>query len=350
MSKVGVLDFFDKLISKFSPDLGVDLGSSAIGVAECGKNHWREPARLVYELKNDKMIAIGSQAKLMEGRLNRQKLTVSPIKEGCVCDYDKALELLCFCLSRCSNLGLFGPRILLSIPVGASEADVRLVSDLCRSAGARGVSLVAAPLASALGAGLPITQSQACMVVNIGAEISQAAVICMGAIVVSDAIPVAGASFDKALIDYCRRQGLVVGLGSAERLKMEGGCAYTENNALTFEIKGRDLKTGFPRKMKLTSAQILKILRPKLEQIAHMLQRIIQLTPPGFANDIVKSGIMLCGGGSRLAGLPQYISAETGFFCQIAEKPEDCTLLGLEQLYHDPRIMRAVEGTEQHNF
>lgn len=345
-----MLDFFDKLISKFSPDLGVDLGSSSIGVAECGKNYWREHARLIYEVKTDKLIAVGSQAKLMAGRLNKDKILSAPIKEGCVCDYDKALELLCFCLSRCSNLGLFGPRVLLSVPVGASEADVRIISDLCRSAGARGISLVAAPLASALGCGLSITQSKACLVVNVGAEITQAAVICMGAIVVADSVPVAGASLDKAIVDYCRRQNLVVGMGSAEQLKIEGGCAYTENSALNFEIKGRDLKTGFPRKMKLTAAQILKILKPKLEQISNMLQRVIQLTPPGFTNDIVDSGMMLCGGGSRLSGLAQYLAAETGVFCQVAEKPEDCTLLGLEQLYHDPRIMRSVEGAETRNF
>lgn len=345
-----MLDFFDKLVSKFSPDLGVDLGSSAIGVAECGKKYWREAARLVYEVKTDKLVAVGSQAKLMAGRLSKEKLLSAPIKEGCICDYDKALELLCFCLSRCSSLGLFGPRILLSVPVGASEADIRIISELCRSAGARGISWVAAPLASALGCGLAVTQSQACLVVNIGAEITQAAVICMGAVVVADSVPVAGAALDKALVDYCRRQNLVVGLGSAERLKMEGGCAYTENNALSFAIKGRDLKSGFPRKMKLTAAQILKVLRPKLEQISHMLQRLIQLTPPGFTNDIVNSGLMLCGGGSRLSGLTQYLAAETGFFCQVAEKPEDCTLLGLEQLYHDPRIMRAIEGAETRNF
>ena len=196
-----MLDFFDKLISKFSPDLGVDLGSSSVGVAECGKNYWREHARLIYEVKTDRLIAVGSQAKLMAGRLNKEKILSAPIKEGCVCDYDKALELLCFCLSRCSNLGLFGPRILLSIPVGASEADVRIISDLCRSAGARGISLVAAPLASALGCGLSVTQSKACLVVNVGAEITQAAVICMGAIVVADSIPVAGAALDKAIVD-----------------------------------------------------------------------------------------------------------------------------------------------------
>lgn len=345
-----MLDFFDKLVSKFSPDLGVDLGSSVIGVAECGKNYWREPARLVYEIKTDKLVTVGSQAKLMEGRLNRDKIVISPIREGCISDYDKALELLCFCLSRCSNLGLFGPRVLLSVPVGVSETDVRIISDLCRSAGARGISLVAAPLASALGCGLPVTQSQACLVVNIGADITQAAVICMGAIVVADSISVAGTALDKAIVDYCRRQNLVVGMGSAEQLKIEGGCAYTENGSLNFEIRGRDLKTGFPRKMKLTSAQILKILKPKLEPISNMLQRLIQLTPPGFTGDILNSGMMLCGGGSRLSGLAQYLAAETGFFCQIAEKPEDCTLLGLEQLYHDPRIMRAVEGAETRNF
>ncbi|MGM9997811.1 MAG: rod shape-determining protein [Candidatus Bruticola sp.] len=350
ISKVKVLDFFDKLVSKFSPDLGVDLGSYALGVVECGKSSWREPTRLVYDLKTDKPTAIGEEAKRREGRLGKNKLMKIPIKEGRVCSYDSALELLCFCLSRCSQLGLFGPRILLSVPVGTAEADVRIVSDLCRSAGARGVSVVSAPLASALGAGLSVTQSKACMVVNIGADLTQAAVMCMGAIVSAESIPVAGFSFDKAIVDYCRDQNLVVGFNSAEALKISGGCAFTEKGSCIFEIKGRDLKTGYPRKMEITSAEILQIFRPKLEQIARMVQRVAQLTPPGFAGDILKTGIMLCGGGCQLSGLSGYLSEKTGFFCQAAEKPEECTLLGLEQLYHDPRIMRSVENAETHNF
>ncbi|MGM9992850.1 MAG: rod shape-determining protein [Candidatus Bruticola sp.] len=345
-----MLDFFDNLVSKFSPDLGIDLGSYALGVVECGKSSWREPTRLVYDLKTEKSIAMGEEAKRREGKLSKNRFVKSPIKEGRVCSYDSALEMLCFCLSRCSQLGLFGPRILLSVPVGAAEADVRIISDLCRSAGARGVSAVSAPLASALGAGLPVTQTQACMVVNIGADLTQAAVICMGAVVSAEVIPVAGSSFDKAIVDYCREQNLLVGFNSAEALKIAGGCASAESLDCTFDIKGRDLKTGYPRKISVTSAEIRQIFLPKLEQIANMVQRVTQITPPGFAGDVLKTGIMLCGGSSRLRGLSQYLSEKTGFFCQSAEKPEECTLLGLEQLYHDPRIMRSVENAETHNF
>ena len=338
-----MLEFLDRIVAKFSPDLGIDFGCSELGVVECGKNSWREPSRLTYDIRHDKVTAVGAKSKLMEGRTSRNESVVRPIQRGCVCDYTGTLELLRFVLGRASQMGIWGPRVMLAVPVDVSEVEERVLADLCRFAGARDIYMVPALLASALGAGLNVTGSKACMVLNMGAEITQAAVLCMGGIVAAASIPLGGLDLDKQIADYCRaRHGLVVGLRSAEFLKITGGCARTDKGGEEWDIKGRDLKTGFPRRLKLTAAQIVKVLAPKLEQVAQLIQRVLQNTPPGFAGDIVESGLTLCGGSSQLKELDHYLSEMTGVFCQVAENPATCTLKGLEQMYYDPRIMKTI--------
>lgn len=351
-----MLEFFNRIAAKFSPDMGLDIGSEYIGAIECGNGQlWREPSRLMYENGSGRLLALGIKAKLMDGRTTSACRAERPVKNGCIGDYAGMLELLRFCLGRASRLGFLGPRLMLSVPVSYSDVDCRAASDVCRAAGAASVYFVPAPLAAALGAGLPVSQSKAFMILNIGADLSQAAVICMGGMAVFDSVPEAGAAFDSLIIDYCRTErDLIVGRASAEFLKSSGGCVWTEDDGSEMEIKGRDLRTGLPKRIKITAGDMCRVLKPAAGRIASLVQRVLQLTPPGFAGDIAETGLTLCGGGAQLQGLDQFLTRETGLFCQTAPEPAACTLRGIEQMLIDPRIMKAVNaagtGWPAHTF
>lgn len=338
-----MLDFFDRLVSRFSPDLGLDFGTSFIGIVECGRNKWREPACLAYEGSSRQLLTLGEKAKSIEGRCEESCKIIHPIIDGCIDDYDGVLELIRLCFSKCTRLGLLGPRVMVAVPVGSAETDWQVYTDLCRAAGARSVFVVPSILASAMGAGLDISGSKTCFVLDVGAGISQAAMICMGGIVMADYVPIAGDSFDQSIIDYCRyEKDLVVGKESAENLKINGGCAWTDKAEEEFVIKGQDLKSGLPRSVKLTAGEICRILTPNLQSIVDMLERLLQFTPPSFVADVAESGLWLCGGGSQLKGLEQFLALKLGIICGKIAEPNLCSLDGLEKMFYNPKIMHTV--------
>ncbi|MBQ7528362.1 rod shape-determining protein [bacterium] len=340
-----MLDFFDKLVAGFSPDLGLDLGTSYVGMLECNRGKWREPACLAYEGTPRQLLTLGEKAKIIEGRCEETCKIVHPITNGFIYDYDGVLELIRLCFAKCTRLGLLGPRVMVAVPVGSSETDWQVYTDLCKAAGARSVFVVPSILASAMGAGLDVSGSKTCFVLDIGAGVSQAAMICMGGIVAADCVPIAGDSFDESIINYCRQEkDLIVGKESAERLKTSGGCAWTDKAEEEFVVKGRDLKSGLPRAIKLTSGELCNILSSDLQIIVNMLERLLQITPPSFVADVAENGLWLCGGGSLLKGLEQFLAYKLSLLCVKVAEPKLCSLNGLEKMFYNPKIMYTISS------
>lgn len=338
-----MLKFIDKVISRFAPDLGLDIGSDHIGICECGEGSFREAARLMYEDESrERLLAVGMRAKLFEGRTKSGVFSLRPVRCGHVCDYEGALELLRFCLSKRAHTGVFGSRVVAAVPIGTADADRQIMSDLCFASGARGFYTVISPLASAAGAGLDIFGSESCIVVDIGSETTQAAVICMGGIVSAGIMPSGSRAFDKLIVSYCREQlGLAAGESSAEFFKKICDCSRIPDKA-ELSLCGQDLRTGLPKRVKIDSSDIADIFAPQLRKLRDFILRIMQYSPPHFLESIVSGRAVLCGGGANLKGLDSFLAGETSLPFMRAQEAEFCTLKGLELSIKDPRIMRAA--------
>ncbi|MBQ7501822.1 rod shape-determining protein [bacterium] len=338
-----MLKFLDKIVSRFAPDLGLDIGSDNIGICECGESTFREAARLLYEDESrERLLAVGMRAKLYEGRTKKSVFPLRPIRRGHVCDYEGALELLRFCISKRAHTGLFGSRVVAAVPIGTADADRQILSDLCFALGARGFYTVISPLASAVGAGLDIFSSESCIVADIGSETTQAAVVCMGGIVSAGIMPSGSRAFDRLIISYCRdKLGLAVGESSAEFFKGVCDCSRVPDKA-ELTVCGQDLRTGLPKRAKIDSLEVAGILAPQLRKIRDFILRIMQYAPPHFLESVMSGGAILCGGGANLKGLDSFLAAETSLPFMRVQEPEYCTLKGVELSIKDPRIMRAV--------
>ncbi len=331
--------------SSLSPDIGIDLGTAATPVMECGRGiTLREPSYVAFDRLSDSLVAYGAKAKQMKGRVPSNIEVIRPVRKGVVADY-KACEAMLRCLISRTRRGLLGPRIMVGVPVDVTDVERKAVSEAVKSAGARSVYVVPQPLAAAVGCGLPVMEAHGTMIVDIGGGTSQAAVMSMGGIIVSDSIRVAGDSFDEALADYLRREhDLLVGNSIAERIKIEAGAAVLGEDAET-NAAGRDIKTGLPRKVKLTSDEICRAFSGVLEEIANLVKRVLENTPPEFADDIVEYGISLSGGSSLLRGIDKYLTKRTGVYCQVSEDPLSSVAYGVEKMFGDPRLMRSLFGS-----
>lgn len=333
------------IFSGLSPDIGIDLGTAATPVMECGRGiTLREPSYVAYDRLNDSLVAYGAKAKQMKGRMPSNIEVIRPVRKGVVADY-KACEAMLRCLISRTRRGLLGPRIMVGVPVDVTDVERKAVSEAVKSAGARSVYVVPQPLAAAVGCGLPVMEAHGTMIVDIGGGTSQAAVMSMGGIIVSDSIRVAGDSFDDALVDYLRHeQNLLVGPSIAERVKIEAGAAVKGEEVETYAA-GRDIKTGIPRKVRLTSDEICHALSGVLDEIADLVKRVLENTPPEFADDIVEYGISLSGGSSLLRGIDRFLSKRTGVYCKVTEEPLSSVAYGVEKMFGDPRLMRSLFGS-----
>lgn len=341
-----MLIILDKLVSSLSADIGIDLGTAETPVLQCGKGLlYSEPTFVAFDRSKNRVVGVGSRAKLMQGRTGDNVDVVRPVRCGVLSDYKAAEVLLRHLISRVPARGLMGPRIMLGVPAGASDVECRAVSEAARAAGARIVYIVPQPLAAAVGAGLPVLEARGTMLVDIGGGTSQAAVMSMGGIIVSDCIKVAGDSFDDCIINCLREEhNLLVGHSSAEELKKKIGSALVGSHQVCESIRGQDLQTGIPRKVELNSNQVNQMLSRLLADIAEMVGRVLEATPPALASDIVEHGFALSGGGSLLQGMEEYLTKACGVYCHRVEQPLLSVVLGAEKMFKDPRLMRTIFG------
>lgn len=316
----------------FSKDIGIDLGTANTLVYMKGKGIIiREPSVVAVDTKTDKVKCVGQEAKDVIGRTPGSIVTVRPLKDGVIADFDVTTSMLTEFIHKAIGSGFFvRPRVVICIPSGVTAVERRAVRDAAEQAGAKRVSIIEEPMAAAIGAGLPVADPQGSMVVDIGGGTSEVAVISLGGIVASKSVRVGGDEFDSSIINFIKKKyNLLIGERTAEDIKIQIGSACPlEDGELSMEIKGRNLLNGLPENIVITSDQIRSALEDPLAMVLDAIRITLERTPPELSADIIDQGITLTGGGALLRGLDKLIHDETGMPVQIAENPLDCVAMG----------------------
>ena len=296
-------------------DIGIDLGTTNCLVYSTGKGLvLQEPSVVVYDKDTEKIRAIGEEAKQMSNHVNSNMEVIRPIRQGVIVDFVVLEKMLKYFITKAMGRRAFRkPRISVCVPSGITEIERKAVEEATYQAGAREVYLVEEPIAAAIGAGVDITKPFGNLIVDIGGGTTDIAVISIGGVVVSSTIKVAGDSFDQAIISYIRKtHGLFISEDAAETIKVRVGTAIEEVNPQVMEVKGRNVLTGLPKKIKLTSEEIREALKDATGQIVEAVHGILEKTPPELVADIVDRGIVLAGGGALLKGMDTLIEQRTG--------------------------------------
>ena len=296
-------------------DRGIDLGTTNCLVYSTGKGIvLQEPSVVVYDKDTEKIRAIGEEAKQMSNHVNSNMEVIRPIRQGVIVDFVVLEKMLKYFITKAMGRRAFRkPRISVCVPSGITEIERKAVEEATYQAGAREVYLVEEPIAAAIGAGVDITKPFGNLIVDIGGGTTDIAVISIGGVVVSSTIKVAGDSFDQAIISYIRKtHGLFISEDAAETIKVRIGTAIEEVNPQVMEVKGRNVLTGLPKKIKLTSEEIREALKDATGQIVEAVHGILEKTPPELVADIVDRGIVLAGGGALLKGMDTLIEQRTG--------------------------------------
>ena len=315
----------------FTRDLGIDLGTANTLVCIKGKDIiMREPSVVAYDVRNDEVKAVGSEAKEMIGRTPGSIVAVRPLKDGVIADFDVTSAMLRKFIKRALKGSFFSRvRVLICIPAGVTEVESRAVFDAATQSGATKVDLIEEPMAAAIGAGLPVYDATGSMVVDIGGGTSEVAVISLGDIVTAQSVRVAGDNLDESIINYVRKKyNLLIGERTAEQLKIDIGSAMPYEDEGSVEIKGRNLVDGLPKNIVITAAEVREAMSDTVSAIIDAIRTTLEKTPPELAADIVDSGITLTGGGALLRGLGELIASEIDIPVTIADNPLDCVVLG----------------------
>ena len=312
-------------------DMGIDLGTATVLVHIKGKGIvLNEPSVVAIEQQSKKVLAVGSEAQKMLGRTPGNIIATRPLREGVIADFDiTEIMLKHFILEVCKKRRLFRPRVVVCIPAGTTSVEKKAVIEAVARTGAKEAYLIEEPRAAALGAGLEIFEPCGHMIVDIGGGTSDIAVLSMGEIVVSSSVRVGGDKFDDAIIRFMKREyNVLIGERTAESLKIQIGAAFTGSRSLTLEVRGRDLLSGLPRSVEVTTGQIVEALQEPLSIILQGVRQVLERTPPELAGDIIERGIVLTGGGAMLDGFNKLIARETGVPSYLAEDPVECVAKG----------------------
>lgn len=314
-----------------SHDMGIDLGTASILVYIKGKGVvLKEPSVVAIDRDTDKVLAIGEDARLMIGRTPGNIVAVRPLRQGVISDYTVTEKMIKYFINKAIGKKTFRkPRIAVCIPSGATEVEKKAVEDATYQAGAREVSIIEEPVAAAIGAGIDISRPFGNMIVDIGGGTTDIAVISLGGPVVSTSLKIAGDDFDEAIVRFMRKKhNLLIGDRTAEEIKIEIGAAYKRPEMLTMEVRGRNLVTGLPKTIVVTSDETLEALSEISMQVVDAVHGVLEKTPPELAADIYERGIVLTGGGSLLSGLDTLIEEKTGITTIIAEDPLSAVAVG----------------------
>jgi rod shape-determining protein MreB len=314
-----------------SMDIGVDLGTANVLVYIKGKGIvLREPSVVAIDRDSNTVLAVGEEARRMLGRTPGNIIAIRPLREGVIADYDTTETMLRHFIRKVVPKNFFfKPRIMVCIPSGVTTVEKRAVLQAAVQAGAKKTYLIEEPLAAALGAGLDISEPFGSMVVDIGGGTTDVAVLSLGGIVVSESLRVGGDKFDEALVRYVKREyNVMIGERTAEQIKVNIGTALALGRNESMEIRGRDLVSGLPKTLRITSAETFEALSESVSLIVQRVKTVLEITPPELSSDIMDRGIVMTGGGSMLYGLDQLIQQETGIPTYLAEDPLSCVALG----------------------
>ncbi len=317
----------------YKEDIGIDLGTATVLVFRKGEIVLCEPSVVAIDKDTKKVIAVGEDARQMLGKTPGNIVAVRPLKEGVIADYDITEKMLCYFVRKViGKKYFFKPRVIACIPTGATDVEERAVRQATLASGTSQAFIIEEPIAAALGAGLNIEEPTGNLVVDIGGGTSDIAVLSLGGIVCNISLRVGGDKFDEAIIRYIRKEhNLLIGERTAEDIKIQVGTAYvTDANAENYiEIRGRNLLTGLPKTIKVTTRESWEAMQESLQSVVDAVIRVLEITPPELAADIVNNGIVMTGGGALLNGLDTLISKETGLPVHISDDAVSCVVLGI---------------------
>jgi rod shape-determining protein MreB len=328
----------------FTKELGIDLGTVNTLVCENGEVVLHEPTVVAIATAEAKIVAIGQEARDMYGRAPESIEVMRPLRDGVIADYEVTQKLLEYVIAKvCGNLRLFRPRVIITVPWGATSVESRAVQEATLQAGAREAFLIPEPLAGAFGADLPVSTPTGNMVVDLGGGASESAVVSMNGIVSAHTVRLGGMKLDEAIIGYVRKKyGLVIGDPTAEDIKIQIGAAYPLDEEMTLEVQGRDQVNGLPRSVTVNSGEVVEALQEPLGLIVGAVKTVLEKTPPELASDIIDRGMVLCGGGSLLRGVDKLLTKETGVPAYVAENPLACVALGTSKAFKHLEVLRRV--------
>jgi rod shape-determining protein MreB len=315
----------------FEKKIGIDLGTANVLVFVKGHGIVvQEPSMVAISIADNKIVAVGEEARTMQGRVPEAIEVLHPLRDGVIADYIVTEAMLRYFINRIAGrFRLFRPIVMVSVPVGVTSVEERAVKDAARQASGRESYVIPEPLAAAIGAGMPIDTPTGNMVVDIGGGTSEAAVVAMYGIVVSSSARVGGVKFDEAIASYVRRKyNLMIGEQTAEEVKLEIGSALPLEETLEMEVKGRDQVAGLPRTINITSDEVTEALAEPLSSVVGVVKGVLEQTPPELASDIIDRGMVLTGGGALLRNVDRMLTQETGVPCYVAENAMACVALG----------------------
>ncbi|MCA9358311.1 rod shape-determining protein [Candidatus Kaiserbacteria bacterium] len=318
------------MFGSLTPKIGIDLGTTSILVFVPGQGIVLNEPSVVAVSDDNKVLAVGTEAKLMIGRTPESIKAYRPMKDGVIADYRVTEAMLRYFLRKSmSKYNLLRPDVMVSVPAGVTSTERRAVVEAAMKAGARNAFVVKEPILAAIGAGVPIYEPQGHMIVDIGGGTIDAAVISLGGIVAANSVKCAGNRIDAAIIDYVKKsRNLSIGEKTAEEIKITVGSALPLEEELTMEIKGRDMVSGLPRTTEVRSNEIVKAIGKELREMIKAIKDVFQNTPPELAADIIDGGIIMTGGTSQLRNFPELIRRRTGVKAQVADQALFCVAKG----------------------
>ncbi|WP_417451949.1 rod shape-determining protein [Kordiimonas sp.] len=337
-----------KLLGVFSSDMAIDLGTANTLVYVKGRGIvLNEPSVVAIKSEHgrDRVLAVGDEAKLMLGRTPSGIQAIRPLRDGVIADFHVAEQMIKHFILKVHNRSFASPQVVVCVPSGSTAVERKAIQESAEQAGARKVYLIDEPMAAAIGAGLPVTEPQGSMVVDIGGGTTEVAVLSLSGIVFATSVRVGGDKMDEALIGYIRRNhNLLIGEATAERIKKEIGTALVPEDGVgsTMIIKGRDLMNGVPKELEINQLQVAEALSEPVSQIVEGVKVALEQTAPELAADIVDLGVVLTGGGALLKDMDTVIRRATGLPVTIAEEPLTCVALGTGRALEDPALRMVL--------
>lgn len=314
----------------FSKELGIDLGTMFTRVAIGSEMILEEPTVVAIAIDEQKIVEVGHEAQNMLGRVPDSIEVARPLQNGVIADYEVTERLLEYVIKRASgSVRFFRPQVMITVPYGVTSVESRAVHEAALQAGSRGAFLIQQPIAAALGADLPIGTPSGNMLLCLGGGATQAAVLAMYGIVSGETMRAGGMSLDEAIVNYTRRKyGIIIGLQTAEQIKIRIGAAVPQDEEQSVEVQGQDQVSGLPKPVSLTTGEVVEAIEEPLSDIVETARRVLEKTPPELVSDIIDRGIAVCGGGALLRGIERMLTKELGVPAYLVDQPTSCVSLG----------------------
>ncbi len=319
------------VMPSLSKDLGIDLGTIQTRIADGGGIVVDEPTIVAIVIEEQKIVALGKEARDMYGRVLADSIEVtSPLQNGVVADYEITERLLAYLMRRVSGpMRIFRPRVMITVPYGVTSVESRAVHEAVLQAGSRDAFLIQQPLAAVIGVDLPIGSPSGNMVICLGGGATQAAVISMYGIVAAGTLRAGGLQLDEAIAAYVRKKyGIIIGTGTAEQMKIKIGAAVPQDREDSQEVQGQDQVNGLPKPVTLTTGEVVEALQEPLRQVIDTCRHVLEKTPPELVSDIIDRGVALCGGGARLRGVDKLLTKALGIPAYLVDNPTTCVVEG----------------------